>query len=107
GRLPVPARVEARGPAAAGGEGRAVGDALGDVALAPVALPLGGQRAHLALGAERVADAHLAERGGQRLEQFVMPGPGDDDPGERGADLPGKEALRLRQGARRRLDVDV
>ena len=61
--------------AAAGGEGRAVGDALGDVALDPVPLPLGGQRPHLGLRAERVADPHLAERGRQRLEQLVVPGP--------------------------------
>src|ERR1700758_2178709 len=50
------------GPRAAGGERRAVGDALGDVALDPVPLALRGQRPHLRLGAERVADAHLAER---------------------------------------------
>jgi hypothetical protein len=64
GGLDVPAAVEVLRAAAAGGQRRAVADALGDVALDPVALPLGGQRPHLGLGAERVPDADLAERPG-------------------------------------------
>jgi hypothetical protein len=36
-----------------------------------------------------------------------MPGPGDHDPGQRGADLPGQEALGRRKRAGGRLDVDV
>jgi hypothetical protein len=43
-RLDVPAAVEVLGAPAAGGEGRAVGDALGDVALDPVPLPFRRQR---------------------------------------------------------------
>jgi hypothetical protein len=59
GRLDVPAPVQVLRAAAAGGQGEAVGDALGDVALDPVALPAGHQRAHLRLRVERVAHPDL------------------------------------------------
>src|SRR5580692_8526865 len=69
--------------------------------------PLGRQRPHLAARGERVAHPDLAERARQGLKQRVVPGPGDHDPGERGADLAGQEALGLGQGARGGLDVGV
>ena len=107
GGLNVVAALEVLGPSAAGGEGCAFGDALGDVALDPVALAVHGQRAHLGLWIEGVAHFHLGERAGQGLDEFVVARAADDDAGQRGADLPGEEALRARDGAGGCLQVHV
>jgi hypothetical protein len=47
------------------------------------------------------------ESAGQRLNEFIVATLADHDPGQRGADLTGKEAFRLRQGAGRGRDVHV
>ena len=73
------------------------GDALGDVALDAIALPFGDQRSHLRLRVEGVADPHLGEGSGERLDQLVVTVLADDDPRQRRADLPGQEALGARQ----------
>jgi ParB family chromosome partitioning protein len=56
---------------------------------------------------ERVADPHLRERAGQGLQELVVPAPGHHDPGQRGADLSGQEALGRSQGPRGGRDVHV
>src|ERR1700721_1605977 len=80
GRLDVPAAVEVLRAAAAGGQRRAVGDPLGDVALGPVPLPLRRQRPHLGGVTKRVTNPHLTKRGRQGLEHVVMTGPWHHDP---------------------------
>ena len=100
-------RVEVFRAAAAGGQGRPAGDVLGDIALDPVPLAARGQRAHLCLRVERVADPDLGERASQRLDELIVTPPGDHGPGQRGTDLPGQEALGLGEGSRRGRDVHV
>ena len=105
--LYVVAALEVLGPSAAGGEGCAFGDALGDVALDPVALAVHGQRPHLGLRIEGITHLDLRERAGQGLDEFVVARAAHDDAGQRGADLPGEEALRSRDGTGRCLQVHV
>ena len=93
GGLNEPAPVEVLRPAAAGRQRGSFRHALGDVALDPVALALGDQGAHVGLGVERVADLHLGEDAGQRVDELVVAVLADDDPRQRGADLSGEEAL--------------
>ena len=95
------------GPAAAGGEGRTLLDAFGDVAQHPVALALGDQRAHVRGRVERIAHPDLREVGGQGLDELVVSVAGDDDPGQGGADLARQEALGSGQGPGRGLDLHV
>ena len=104
-RLDEPAAVEVLRAPAAGRERRTVVDALGDVTLDAVALTLHGERTHLRLLVELVADAHLGEVLGQRLDHLVVTLAGDDDAGERRAHLPGHDALGA--GDRRRDGGDV
>jgi hypothetical protein len=54
-----------------------------------------------------VANPDLGERVGQGVEQLVMTAAGHHDPGQRGAYLPGQEALGQGQGPRGGLDVRV
>ena len=107
GRLDEPPALEVLRTSATRGERRAFVDPLGDVALHAVPLPAHGERPHLGLLVERVADAHLGEVLGQRLDHLVVPLTGDDDPRERRAHLPGHDALGPRDGSGHRRDVGV
>ncbi len=107
GGLDVVAALEVRGAAAAGDQRGALVDALGDVALDTVALAAHGERAHLGLRVEGVADPDLRERAGQRLDELVVAGPADDEPGQRRAHLAAEEALGAGDGAGGGLEVHV
>ena len=73
-RLDVPALVEAGRPTAADDEGGALGHAGGDVALDPVALALGHERAALGLGVERIADLVVGHGLGQGVAHLGVAG---------------------------------
>ncbi len=107
GRLDIPAAFEVLRPAAACGEGGALGNSLGDVALDPVPHAAHGKGAHLGLGVEGVADPDLGEGVGQRLDELVVAAAGDHDPGQRRADLPGQNALRPGEGGGRGAEVHI
>ena len=106
-RFDVVPTLEALGPAAAGRQRCPLGDAFRDVALDAVALAVHGERPHLGLRIEGIAHLDLREGAGQCLEELVVAGAADDDAGQRGANLPGEEALRAGDGSGGRLQVHV
>ncbi len=91
----------------AGDQPGALVDSVRDVSLDPGAVAARGERTHLRLRVEGAADDHGGELVRECLDEFVVALPGDHDPGQRGADLAGQDALGRGEGLRGGGEVGV